>query len=133
MSERTFHSDAEIIAAIRIKKTVSAAAELLGCASSVIYERRRKSPDVAQAILEARMKIVDKAESKLEELVDAGDFRAVNLTLRTLGKDRGYVERVETREISDEALDREIEKERERERAATESSSSLPPDSPLGE
>jgi len=107
-------TDEEIIAAIRVHKTITAAAAALGCADTVIYDRRKKSVAISEAILQARLTMVDKAETALEKLIADGDFRAVNLALRTLGKDRGYVERVETREISDEALDREIAKERER-------------------
>lgn len=107
-------TDEEIIAAIRVHKTITAAAAALGCAETVIYERRKKSVAISEAIMEARGRLVDKAEASVERLIDQDDFRAVNLVLRTLGKDRGYVERVETVEITDEMLDKAIAKEREK-------------------
>lgn len=43
------------------------------------------------ALKEARNAVGDKAEGKLYELIEAGDYRAVIFYLTTLCKDRGYV------------------------------------------
>lgn len=107
-------TDAEIIGALRAYTTVVDAAKYLGIAASTIYERRKRSPDVALAICQQRMGMFGKAEGALEKLIDAGDFRAINLVMRTMGEELRLVERVEHHEITDEALDRAIAKERER-------------------
>ena len=66
------------------------------------------------AILEAREALIDMAEAGLDRLLAEGDFRAINLTLRTLGKNRGYVERVDRHHITDEELERALARERQR-------------------
>ena len=45
---------------------------------------------------EARQSIVDDAEDGLRSKVLKGDITAIIFTLKTVGKERGYVERVET-------------------------------------
>lgn len=44
---------------------------------------------------------VDKAESNVEVMLDAKDWRATRYILSTLGRNRGYVERQEVEEIAD--------------------------------
>jgi hypothetical protein len=54
---------------------------------------RIKQSEYLQAIKEACIeKRIDEAEKMLCEMVRGGNFNAVALTLRTLGKSRGYVE-----------------------------------------
>lgn len=108
-------TNAQIIAALREYLTVSAAADALGISRATIYARRRTCEEVAEAILEAREILVDKAEKGLEQLVDEGDFRAIQFTLRTLGRDRGYVERGDPLGLTDDRLDAELARERARE------------------
>ena len=47
-------------------------------------------PDLKQLLVDERDKIVDLAELKNAELVQAGDKDAIKFTLTTLGKRRGY-------------------------------------------
>ena len=107
-------TNTEIISALREHLTISAAADALGISRATIYARRRTSEEVAEAILEAREILVDKAEKGLEQLVDGGDFRAIQFTLRTLGRDRGYVERGEPLDLTEDRLDAELARERAR-------------------
>lgn len=44
----------------------------------------------AAVLYEARDGLVDKAEGKLWDLVEQGEWRAIQMVLLTLGKDRGY-------------------------------------------
>ena len=54
---------------------------------------RIKQSDYLQAIKEACIQLrLDKAEKVLCDMVEAKNFSAVALTLRTLGRSRGYIE-----------------------------------------
>lgn len=54
---------------------------------------RIKQSEYLQAIKQACIEMrIDKAERQLADMVEAGSFPAVALTLRTLGRSRGYVE-----------------------------------------
>lgn len=75
------------------------AAEMLGCSRETIRKRSAKVQRVMDVINEEREAIIDVAESALYTKILEGDMRAIEFTLRTIGKHRGYVERQE-REIS---------------------------------
>ncbi|MDD5049237.1 MAG: hypothetical protein PHH09_09940, partial [Methanoregulaceae archaeon] len=55
--------------------------------------RAEKSNAIQDTIHEERAAIIDVAESALYNRVLDGDMRAIEFTLRTIGKDRGYVEK----------------------------------------
>jgi hypothetical protein len=57
-----------------------------------LYTFAKRHPKVQAAIHEGRAVIVDKAERKLVEAIEAGESWAIALTLKTLGKWRGYIE-----------------------------------------
>lgn len=87
---------ADIIAALeRTHGMIYLAAKELGCNPSTIYRRADKDKKVQAVIDSYRGQLVDKAELKLEQAVMNGEPWAVTLTLKTLGKNRGYVERQE--------------------------------------
>ncbi len=68
------------------------AARRLKCDPETIYNYCKRYPSV-QAVREAmRGQMVDLAESKLLESIKKGEPWGITLCLRTLGKDRGYVE-----------------------------------------
>ena len=71
------------------------AARELGCAPNTIYNRMEKVPAMKQAVEDARGEVVDYAEQKLRLAVLNGEPWAIGMTLRTIGKSRGYVERQE--------------------------------------
>ena len=71
------------------------AADALNCSPSTIYRRAEKNAHVQDVIDSYRGKLIDKAELKLEQAVMNGEPWAVTLTLKSLGKNRGYVERQE--------------------------------------
>ena len=71
------------------------AANALGCSPHTIYRRAEKNKKVQEVIDVQRGKLIDKAELKLEQAVMNGEPWAVTLTLKSLGKNRGYVERQE--------------------------------------
>lgn len=90
-----FPSREKVEAALRAQRgRVTYAAKQLG----VSYLRMRRlirEHELEYVLEEERLKRVEVAEGVLDDLVEKGDFRAVAFTLRTLGKDKGYVERME--------------------------------------
>lgn len=64
------------------------------------YRRMRDNRDIEIALQDARESIVDYAESKLLELVNAGNCNAIMFLLRTQGKHRGYVEKQEVEQTN---------------------------------
>jgi hypothetical protein len=90
------YSDEEFIEALaRHRGMVYRAADDVGCNADTIYDRAKVSPDVAAALRKERGKVIDLAETKLFDALEAGEPWAVQLALKTIGKDRGYVERTE--------------------------------------
>ncbi len=71
------------------------AADKLNVSRCTLYEWCKKDPELEAAKNAARDAVVDMAESKLFKKVKDGDLIATLFLLKTLGKDRGYVERQE--------------------------------------
>jgi len=87
----------DMIAALKATNgLISLAAKRLGCTPQTIYTRARKVQRVRETIDDSRDELVDYSEMALRRAILAGEPWAVALTLKTLGKDRGYVERQET-------------------------------------
>lgn len=114
-------TDAEIIAALKkTKGLVYLAADKIGCHVDTIYERVKKSKEVAATVKHERGKFVDTAEQKLYNAVIKCQGWAIQTVLKCLGKDRGYVENhkhehsgtdggpIQFQDISDDDLDRRI-------------------------
>jgi hypothetical protein len=94
----TPYSDEEFLEAIRKERgLVSRVADRLGCAVPTVYLRMKNSPEIAAAVVEARTRIVDKAESNVFQRVEDGSIDDSKWILNTIGKDRGYATRTETR------------------------------------
>jgi len=86
----------DIIKALRKHKgLIYQAAKTLGCSHTTIYRYKDLYPKVQEAIDQERGLFVDKAEDKLNRAVESGEAWAIALVLKTLGKSRGYVEKVE--------------------------------------
>jgi hypothetical protein len=86
-------SDKSIIEALKINHgLVSIAADALGVDINTIYARMKEVPEVKQVCIEAREITIDKAESKLMELVEEKSYNAIQFLLRSLAKNRGYGE-----------------------------------------
>jgi hypothetical protein len=96
LSGRRQHTDDEIIQALqRTNGLVSLAAREIRATPQMIYKRIRISAAVKLAVDEARESMIDLAELKLRQAVMNGEPYAVSLVLKTIGKNRGYVERQE--------------------------------------
>jgi hypothetical protein len=74
---------------------VAAAARGLHCDRSTLYDYIRRYPALAQIVTDARESLIDHAESALRAAVLERQGWAVCFTLKTLGRERGYVERIE--------------------------------------
>lgn len=74
---------------------VAAAAERLGMTRTSLWHRIARSRYLQQVREEAREAVLDAAEAKLEELALRGEVAPLIFLLKTRGRSRGYVERVE--------------------------------------
>jgi hypothetical protein len=91
----------EIIASIRrCRGLYYLAAEHLGVTKSALAYRITNDPELESVAKDQRGKMLDKAETKLMEAVDNGEQWAIQLMLKTLGRDRGYVERQEVHSVN---------------------------------
>ena len=90
------YKTAEIVEALKSTGgMVYMAARKIGCDPSTIHARAKSSPEIQSAIDNARGDMLDMAEHELKKAVRGGDMTAIIFTLKTIGKGRGYVERVE--------------------------------------
>jgi len=90
------YTAAQVGAALTASKgLVYLAAKRLKCDPDTIYNYCKRHPSV-QAIRDAmRGQMVDLAEQKLWESIQNGEAWGITLCLKTIGKDRGYIERQE--------------------------------------
>jgi hypothetical protein len=79
-------------ALIETKGMLFIAAERLGCDPETIRNYCRRYPSVQAARDAQRGAMVDLAELKLWQSIQNGEPWGITLCLKTLGKDRGYVE-----------------------------------------
>lgn len=70
-------------------------AKVLGISSQAIYERMGNHPELKAIVDDARGYLVDLAESTLETNIKNGDTSAAIWVTKTLGRNRGYAERLE--------------------------------------
>jgi hypothetical protein len=87
----------QVIDAIERGMTPYGAARMLGCHPDTVRNYTDRYPTVKRALLSKRKELVDLAELGLRgALLDNAPW-AIAFTLRTLGRDYGYVERTEQR------------------------------------
>jgi hypothetical protein len=92
-NSKKFTKEQVISALVETKGMVHNAADLLGCHHQTVYNYRDKYPEIKQAIEHERGKFLDLAETKLFDAVQRGEAWAIPFTLKTIGKERGYVEK----------------------------------------
>lgn len=91
---------------------VYVAARKLGCDPKTVYNYAKRHSVVQEAINDERGHFLDTCELALKGAVVAGEGWAVCFALKTLGKDRGYIERhqlehsgkIDVSKLSDEEL-----------------------------
>lgn len=87
--------DEVIVALEATAGAVYLAARKLGITAQAIYKRAKKNKRIKRAIDRFRGEHIDLAESQLKLAVRDGKAWAIEFTLKTIGKDRGYCERKE--------------------------------------
>src|SRR5262245_30815636 len=94
MARPRLYTNAAIIAALKRSQVLAyIAARGLGRGPDTIYHRLKRSPEVAACLRAQRGVIVDTAEEKLFAAIRAREPWAIAMTLRTLGRSRGYEDR----------------------------------------
>ena len=96
MATRQKFSQQQVIDALReTKGMIYLAAKRLGCDAKTIYNYRDRYPAVRAEMEQQDGEVDDAAEMVLYKAIMAGEPWAVQFRLRTKGKGRGYVERVQ--------------------------------------
>ena len=86
----------QVIEALKAAKgMVSLAAQRLQCDPDTVQNYCKKFPSVAQAKDNARTELLDLAELRLWQAVQRGDGWAIAFCLKTIGRARGYGERLD--------------------------------------
>ena len=86
----------QVIAALQATKgMVYLAAKQLQCNPQTIMNYCKKFPSVEAAKHDARGELLDEAELRLWQAVRRDEAWAISFCLKTLGRSRGYVERVD--------------------------------------
>lgn len=75
-------------------------ANALGVSHSGISAKIAADPELSGVLKEQRGRALDMAEAKLMQAVDKGEQWAITMILRTLGRERGYVERQEVSNVT---------------------------------
>ena len=96
MSKKRQQTAARIIEAIRESSgLLTLAAKKAGIHYQTVWQYTQDFPEVKQAMVEAKERMLDFAEGKLYEKIKEGDNTAIIFYLKTQGKARGYIERQE--------------------------------------
>jgi len=82
-------------ALVKTRGNVTAAARAIGCNRETVRRAVDRFDTCREAVERGREERVDVAETALDKALDAGEPWAVALTLKTIGKARGYTERSE--------------------------------------
>jgi hypothetical protein len=102
MAGKQRYSAAQVAKALQDNRGLHAiAAQRLGCSRQTILNYMTRYESVREACADARAFMVDLAESRLFDALMAQEAWAITFTLRTLGKERGYVPQLDTKDVSD--------------------------------
>gem|GEM_PF-1874133 len=96
MASRSRYTAQQVIDALKATRgMVYLAAKALQCDPETVMNYCKRFPTVEQAKHDARGELLDIAEVKLWTAVQAGEHWAITFALKTLGRSRGYVEKVD--------------------------------------
>lgn len=83
----------QIALAIKRKDgNISEAAKALKVTRGALYKRIQDNDELKQIIVDARETLVDDTESEARKQIKKGNTAIIIFTLKTLGKERGYIE-----------------------------------------
>jgi hypothetical protein len=98
MAGKQRYSAEQVCAAlVQTKGLLYLAAKHLECSYQTVCNYVQRYPTVKATLEAQRGEMVDTAESMLYQSILKGEAWGITLCLKTLGRDRGYVERTETR------------------------------------
>lgn len=80
---------------------VLAIATNLKCDCGTVYNYLKRYPSLEKIRLAEKEKLIDRAEAKLQELINNGEQSAIFFFLKCQAKHRGYVERQEFAGVQD--------------------------------
>lgn len=96
IAEQRHHSVEEVAEALlKSHGVVLAAARMLHMSRQGVEKRIKESTTLQEVKAQSRESIVDMAETGLVKAIRDQDAWAIQFTLRTLGRDRGYADRKE--------------------------------------
>lgn len=72
---------------------ITVIANRVGVTRKAIYEYLVKNPDLNELLISERESVLDMAESKLLNKLNAGEDWAIKFYLTTIGRKRGYIDR----------------------------------------
>ncbi len=87
-----YNADTVISALQQARGMVTIAARALGCKPQTVRSYIDRYPTIRQALQEERERTLDVGELALYKAVQEGQGWAVTFLLKTIGRDRGYVE-----------------------------------------
>ena len=93
MSRQKYTADEVVDALKATNGMVYVAARKLGVCAKTLYNYAKKYPKVQESIAEERGHFLDVCETRLMGAVERDESWAIAFALKTLGKDRGYVEK----------------------------------------
>ena len=90
------YTAAEVSAALRAAKgMISIAAQRLGCDQDTVSNYCRRYPTVEAVKREVRNEVLDEAELRLWKAIQRDEAWAICFCLKTIGRSRGYGERID--------------------------------------
>jgi hypothetical protein len=96
MARTNHYTNEEIISALKkFKGAVYLAADDIGCDPDTIYRRAKTTPSIKKAITKHRGKMLDTAELALYNAIMKGESWAIAFALKSVGRKRGYGDRVD--------------------------------------
>lgn len=88
------HQKREMLEALeRSLGVVTTACKSVGVGRSTHYRWMREDDEYKQSVLDLRNVAIDFAESHLHKLIEQGSAAATIFLLKTIGQERGYVEK----------------------------------------
>lgn len=87
---------------------LSVAAESMNVSLRSVQRWVVEIPEVASALADTKEKLIDVVEAALLTKIKKGDTACTIFFLKTQAKRRGYVERVETRDVTDDLSDTDL-------------------------
>ena len=112
MADKPRYKRSQIEQALRAAYgNVTVAAGKLGVDRVTIYNYIKRYPDLEDVLDDARRGLVVLAEVAIGQMITEKQPAAVIFTLKTQGRSRGWIERIETHEVTSAEIDAEIERE----------------------